>query len=296
MWIDVPLLIISIFLMIREFFPKIEDYYRKWKRTVHIILIVGMFVLSIVNIVRTNNENQNLIDTAKETLTKIDSVYVGQVKSDSTLRQSVIEIKKVDSVLGNVKDTIQYQVKLLDSSIGKSQELVRLETLDFESKKTEFQLSNLTILPDEKDTTKYNIKGVLVNKGRKGLLLYSDVVLFISDIRGNGLEILNNDINSDESFVSFELELNTSNDVSIGSFSKKLLDVNQRGLTMVFNTIYKDLITNKTYKEPDYYRMVLPFKMGDRFRRLSPSEKELTDSILRNQNLYQRIYPKDYYR
>lgn len=280
MLVDILLLVISIILMIREFFPKIEEYYSKRKRIVHIVLIGGMFILSLINIVNTNIENQNLIDTATKTLEKIDGVYINQAKTDSTLQQSVGEIKKVDSVLGNIKDTIQYQVKLLDTAIGKSEELVRLEALDFESKKAEFDVTNIRILPLKKDTTTYRIRAVLVNKGRKGLLVYSEYVLFFLDKEGR-VEFLPKKFNSDDSLVSFELSTQSSNNVSIGYISKKSLEQNLTALILVSNIIYKDMITNKIYKKPEYYRMVLPFKEGDRFQRLSPHEIQVMDGVLK---------------
>lgn len=294
MWIDVPLLIISIFLMIREFFPKIEDYYRKWKRIVHIILIVGMFVLSIINIVRTNNENQNLIDTAKETLSKIDSVYVGQVKSDSTLRQSVIDIKKVDSVLGNVKDTIQYQVKLLDSSIGKSKELVRLETLDFESKKTEFSTTNLGIEVQKSDTTKFRIVSTISNKGRKGEMKYSVQISFLTDESGNLIKFL-----IDKStlmkgvYTSFEMDSGTMTKHQSPEFPISDIIEKNRVLFHVYSVIYKDLITNKEYKETEYFKKVLPFKDSEvEFVKLNPDEIKLVNHVLDQNQYYQLLNPK----
>lgn len=296
LWVDISLLVISIILMIREFFPKIEEYYKKRKKLVHIVLIVGMFALSITNIIQTNNENKDLITTAKTTLTKIDSVYQGQLNNYSSINQSVEEIKKVDSVLGGVKNSIQSQVKLLDSAIGKSQELIRLEQLDFESKKSELGLDNLKAINYRNDSTKIIIAGNYTNSGRKAIVKYSTMSYFITDKYGNKVKFLVDDRNQDANWTMIEVDPNKGSAFATAPISKNILQVENQQLGFVFSLVYQDYISKKIYKETFYQKMALPYTDKSLFSYQSPVEVELTNQILKKHQFFELIYPSKFYK
>jgi|GEM_PF-2828333 len=297
MFVSILLAFLTFFLLLKDLNPKIMEFRQPLREIIQYGVAGLILFLNIVNIYNSWDDNNNLIKTAKNTLTKIDSVYLNQVKSDSTLRISVDQIKKVDTVLGIVRDSIQFQVKQLDTAINKSKELTRLEALDFESKKAELSLFGTTIELLPKDSTKFKIVSTIKNLGRKAIIKYSHYSNFIVNTKSGEVKfIAGGDNPYDANLTTFEIESNMETNHRSSSMKYEELHRENAVLFYVYTLIYQDFVSKKIYKDVAYEKMILPYSKGNSsFIILKPEEVRIADNYLRKFDHYRFIYPPEHY-
>ncbi|WP_228235889.1 hypothetical protein [Allomuricauda sp. M10] len=261
--------------------PKILDLKQPLKKILQFGVAGLILFLNIINIYNAWKDNSDLIETAKNSLKTIES--------------AAVQIGKVDSVLGDVKTDIEGQVDLLDEAIGKSKELIRLDSLDFESKRAEMTFGDLRIVDYDQDSSKVRIQGKYLNSGRKATLLYSDVIFFLTDESWKNLAIFLNDSAIDDNLTSFQIANGIGFTVHTGAFDKNLLSQNNKKLVLVTAIIYRDDVTKKIYREQTYDILDMPKNGMNMFAKQSPSQIKSTNQVLKSQNLYNKIYPPEYY-
>ncbi|MEE1963573.1 hypothetical protein V1387_12820 [Allomuricauda taeanensis] len=240
-----------------------------------------ILMLNIINIYNAWKDNSDLIDTAKSSLKKIES--------------SAIQIGKVESVLGDVKNNIEGQVKLLDSAISKSQELIRLDSLDFESKKAELGITSMGFIIDPDDPSKIQIQTVILNSGRKALIKYSGMIYFSMDENGNNVNFLNEIETKSDNWIQIEVDPKLNINMVTESILKSELEKENARLVIVLSIIYQDYISKKHYKETFYQETFLPYKGKNEPHYQSPKDIKITNQILKKYGHYELIYPSEFY-
>ncbi len=281
MFVSLLLAFLTSFLLLKDLNPKIMEIRQPLRKIIQYGVAGLILFLNIINIYNSWKDNSDLIDTAKSSLKKIES--------------SVIQIGKVDSVLGDVKNDIEGQVKLLDKAIGKSQELIRLDSLDFESKKAELGVTSMKFIIDPDDASKIQIQTSILNSGRKALIKYSGMIYYTTDEHGSEVNFINDNESKRNNWIQIEVDPKLSITMLSESIVKSELQMEDTRLVIVVSLIYQDYITKKHYKETIFQETILPYKGNTEPHYQSPNEIKLTNKILKKHGYYNLIYPSEFY-
>ncbi|WP_421807417.1 hypothetical protein [Flagellimonas sp.] len=265
----------------KDFNPKILELKQPLKKIVQYGVAGLILFLNIINIYNSWKENNDLIDTAKSSLDKIE--------------HSATKISKVDSVLNEVKNDIQNQVGLLDSAIGKSQELIRLEQLDFDSKRAELGITDLNLIIDPIDSTKLKIQSRILNTGRKAVLNYSVIAHFTIDEKGMKSNLYQIEDKKQRRWTKLEIESNYRMIFeAVGVPKIELMNENSK-LVIIISLVYEDYVTKKNYKEVIFQEIKLPYSDKNNIVFMSPDDIRMVKEILKKNKMFEIVYPEKYY-
>lgn len=161
MTLDYILLIISIFFVYRELFPKTDNFNPRAKKILY-GFITGLFlILSIINVYDTNKETDKLINTAEDILSQTDDINQG-------LRENLDLIENTKTTLDSVKFSIIEQKTILDKTSKKSAELVELEAKSFIAKRPELIVTTeQTKISYDSVSQKNRLTYQIVNSGER---------------------------------------------------------------------------------------------------------------------------------
>lgn len=185
MLVEYLLLVISLFLIVRELFPETDRFHPKLKKIVYISIVGFLFILSIINIYNKNQENEALIQTAKNILGGIEDVTTDLNENLTIVKESGEEIKKIDSVLEEVEVNLSGQVTLLNDATKKSKELFELEKQRYYDKRPLIKSSSADIKIKFSDkTNEHSIAYPIYNTGARPA---SNILIQDAIICGNKL-------------------------------------------------------------------------------------------------------------
>lgn len=120
-----------------DFFKDLKN--EKIKKTLLGIIFITLLIFTVFD--TTNDEvANNKADLKRDSLITVDSLRFAKIISNfqtnlNSVSETKDEIITLDSLLSDVKDTLQNQVGLLNDAVKKSKELVRLENIKFSLEK-----------------------------------------------------------------------------------------------------------------------------------------------------------------
>ncbi len=141
MIIEFLLLLISIFLILRQLFPDVDKLKSRYKSFLYWFLLISFFLLSIENLRQKRNKNQELVNTAKNILDSIGKINTGLSQSLLKLDDAEKNLTNIDTSLNKVELNLFKQINVLEKTVEKSEALVF-----FEEKKFLLDKPNLTVL------------------------------------------------------------------------------------------------------------------------------------------------------
>jgi hypothetical protein len=160
---------ISIFLIIRELFPKTDAVNPRIRKILYSTLIGLLLLLSVINIYNKNEENEKLINTAKSILERTKEINTSQDNTFKTIKRTGEELNQIDSVINSVNDTLIGQVKLIKEAVGKSKALLALERtkLNLGRPRISVLSANVKIISFFQDSTKLQLDVEARNNGQR---------------------------------------------------------------------------------------------------------------------------------
>lgn len=260
MTVDYLLLIISIFLLVRELFPSTDRFNPKARKILYIAIIGLLLILSIINIYTTNEENTTLIDNSKEILRKTNDLNDGLEKNLKAVSESSTEIGNIKIVLDSVKDSLANQVIELNDIIKTSKEFTELKKKEFESERPRLE----TYIKDTLITfdNAGNLTDVSVDIINHGQRTATDVtcfsqILYYHKVK-NGLKNIEIDEKIDENdFMKlgdvFSFQINGSKRFLKTKIkaNSKMFELYDSGFVVVISLKYKDQ-GGREFKETFY--------------------------------------------
>ncbi len=134
MWIKLIITIVTLFLLFDEYFKIFDKVIKKNRRRVVLLILAVLAVFSLIDVIIQVNEGENLVKKANTIIIQSDSLIGNTNSIIKDLERNIEKVEKsgknivvMDSVLRQVRDTVDNQVELLKRATKKSIELVRLE-------------------------------------------------------------------------------------------------------------------------------------------------------------------------
>lgn len=286
MTVEYLLLMISIFLIVRELFPNTDNFKPKLKKILYSTLIGLLCILSVINIYNKNSENLELIKTAKSILKRTDEINTSLDSNFKSIEQAGSELDKIGGIVNSVNDTLKGQVRLIKEAVSKSEELVALERMKINLGRPRISIlsGNVKLISFFQDSTKLQLDIEAQNRGNRTAKEVNYRYVLI--VYKNGTRIRNVFLSDYFSKSIGSLEPNTKLGVKV-PFNIKLSDfTNQYGRGILVGRIeYTDEIGDNNFDE-NYFIGIkkLPGK-GMVFHTTNSKEKDYATKYLRELNL-----------
>ena len=169
MVVKIGILIITISLLVNEFYPFLNTFGPRLRR---ILILSIISLLTIFSIIDIYNDDQNTTDIklkTEEIYKKAKETNELQDQSHSSIQESRMEIAGVDSILEIVSDTLNGQVSLLNEAVRKSKELIDLEELKLKLERPLISIISNNVRFSEffQDSTKIGLEIKIRNIGKR---------------------------------------------------------------------------------------------------------------------------------
>ncbi len=186
MWIKLIITIVTLFLLFDEYFKIFDKVIKKNRRRVVLLILAVLAVFSLIDVIIQVNEGENLVKKANTIIIQSDSLIGNTNSIIKDLERNIEKVEKsgknivvMDSVLRQVRDTVDNQVELLKRATKKSIELVRLEEKKFEQDEAKIYIPTISmkiVNNKDLDTSYYYFKFNYMNVGeRTGTKLNFDI-------------------------------------------------------------------------------------------------------------------------
>ena len=135
------------------------------------ILFVSLILFTVWDTTKESYDNSEA-ETKRDSLITVDSLRAAQILTNLEINLDSLsgtrkEIMAVDSLLGNVRDTLQNQVALLSQAVQKSKELNDLETQRFALGRPNLLVQDVKLSKSTIDSTKHDIVCLVYNYGKR---------------------------------------------------------------------------------------------------------------------------------
>lgn len=141
------------------------------KKYTFYVLIGVLFILSIINIVIEEREQTKLMTQVEETFNKTKTIVNDVGESLTGIGEAKDEIIVVDSIINIVRSDMANQVKLLDSAVLKSKEMLKLNQLEFQMGKPTARIVSSEVVIDIDSIDNYRgkleVKYKVKNNGKR---------------------------------------------------------------------------------------------------------------------------------
>jgi len=256
MWIKLAITLITLFLLFDEYFKVIENIKKKNRRKILLIALSLLSILSLIDIIIEVNDGKELVQKANNILLKSDTLINQSNVITADLKDNIESVKEtgksligIDSVLKGVRDSVSNQVEILNDAFNKSKQLVDLEQQIFDSKRPNIFLDNVEFVSAREDSTRFNIKYRIINKGERVATIKSIQTIFLGlSLRNKYLQHFTNptDTKLDEYKIPFEGSLPIIFKADIPKL--EIIEKADNGI-FVLKVDYIDSDTNKLYSE-----------------------------------------------
>ncbi|MBC3758781.1 hypothetical protein H7U19_10230 [Hyunsoonleella sp. SJ7] len=176
MLIKFIIVVISSLLLVNESFGILEKFKKKNKKIILIIVLALLFVFSIIDVINTVREGDELLEKANTIIRQSDTLTVNTRLIEEDLRKNIESVKetgkslaKIDSVLKGVRDSVSDQVEILKGAVEKSKELVRLEEVKFRQNEAKLIINSKKayLIRDTINSSMLEFKYTFENKGQR---------------------------------------------------------------------------------------------------------------------------------